>query len=111
MEFVGLDSAVGIATRYGLDGPGFESQWGWGEIFYTRSHQSRGPSSLLYNGYEVLYLTVKRPRRVADHRPPLGPGSVWVKLYICPPPTSVPAWHVTTQLYLELWKFMEKQTF
>jgi hypothetical protein len=25
---VGRDSAVGIATRYGLDGPGMESQWG-----------------------------------------------------------------------------------
>jgi len=22
------DSSVGIATRYGLDGPGIESQWG-----------------------------------------------------------------------------------
>ena len=27
----GRDSAVGIATRYGLDGPGIESRWG-GEI-------------------------------------------------------------------------------
>ena len=26
------DSSVGIATRYGLDGPGIESRWG-GEIF------------------------------------------------------------------------------
>jgi hypothetical protein len=25
---VGRDSAVSIATRYGLDGPGIESQWG-----------------------------------------------------------------------------------
>ena len=25
---MGLDSSVGIATRYGLDGPGFESKWG-----------------------------------------------------------------------------------
>jgi hypothetical protein len=24
---VGRDSAVGIATRYGLDGPGIESRW------------------------------------------------------------------------------------
>jgi hypothetical protein len=24
------DSSVGIATRYGLDGPVFESRWGWG---------------------------------------------------------------------------------
>ena len=25
---MGRDSSVGIATRYGLDGPGMESQWG-----------------------------------------------------------------------------------
>jgi hypothetical protein len=25
---VGRDSVVGIATRYGLDGPGIESRWG-----------------------------------------------------------------------------------
>jgi hypothetical protein len=25
---VGRDSSVGIATRYGLDGPGIESRWG-----------------------------------------------------------------------------------
>jgi hypothetical protein len=30
MDFVkmGRDSVVGIATRYGLDGPGIESRWG-----------------------------------------------------------------------------------
>ena len=27
-EIVSLDSSVGIATRYGLDGPVIESQWG-----------------------------------------------------------------------------------
>ena len=25
---MGWDSSVGIATRYGLDGPGIESRWG-----------------------------------------------------------------------------------
>jgi len=25
---VGRDSSVGIATRYGMDGPGIESRWG-----------------------------------------------------------------------------------
>ena len=28
MNGVGRDSAVGIATGYGLDGPGIESRWG-----------------------------------------------------------------------------------
>jgi hypothetical protein len=27
-EAVGRDSSVGVATRYGLDGPGIESLWG-----------------------------------------------------------------------------------
>jgi hypothetical protein len=28
LRIVGRDSSVGIATRYGLDGPGIESRWG-----------------------------------------------------------------------------------
>ena len=40
------DSAVGIATRYGLDGPGIESQWG--EIFRTRPDRPWDPPSLPY---------------------------------------------------------------
>ena len=32
---MGRDSSVGIATRYGLDGPGIESRWG-GEVFCIR---------------------------------------------------------------------------
>ena len=32
--YVGRDSSVGIATRYGMDGPGIESRWGGG-IFRT----------------------------------------------------------------------------
>jgi hypothetical protein len=28
MFFVGWDSSVGIATRYRMDGPGIEYQWG-----------------------------------------------------------------------------------
>jgi hypothetical protein len=45
------DSSVGIATRYGLEGPGIESRWG--EIFRTDPDRLRGPPSLLYNGYRV----------------------------------------------------------
>jgi hypothetical protein len=46
------DSSVGIATRYGLDGPGIESRWA--EIFRTYPDRLRGPPSLLYNGYRVF---------------------------------------------------------
>jgi hypothetical protein len=54
---VGRGSSVGIATGYGLDGPGIESRWG--RYF---SHTSRpGPGS---------FPGVKRPDRGADHPPP-----------------------------------------
>ena len=38
----GRDSSVGIATRYGLDGPGIESQWGRG--FPHPSRPALGPT-------------------------------------------------------------------
>jgi hypothetical protein len=46
------DSSVGIATRYGLEGPGIESRWG--DIFRTYPDRLRCPPSLLYNGYRVF---------------------------------------------------------
>ena len=46
-----LGSVVGIATGYGLDGPGIESRWGGGgEIFRTCPDRP----ILLYNGYRVF---------------------------------------------------------
>jgi hypothetical protein len=45
-------SSVGIATRYGLEGPGIESRWG--KIFRTYPDRLRGPPSLLYNGYRAF---------------------------------------------------------
>jgi len=53
------DSSVGIATRYGLDGPGIESRWG-GEIFPHRPDRLRGPPSLLYNGYRDPFSAIER---------------------------------------------------
>jgi len=44
--------SVGIATRYGLDGPGIESRRG--EIFCTCPDRPWGPPSLLYNRYGVF---------------------------------------------------------
>jgi hypothetical protein len=72
---VGRDSAVGIATRYGLDGRGIEFQWG--EIFRT-----------LQTGPEV-----KRPERGVDH-PPSYSAKVKerVQLYLYSP--SGPSWPV-----------------
>ena len=48
----GRDSSVGIATRYGLHGPGIESRWG--RDFPHPSRPPWGPHSLLYNGYRVF---------------------------------------------------------
>jgi len=45
--FCGPGRVVGIATGYGLDGPG------GGEIFRTCPDRPWGPRSLLYNGYRI----------------------------------------------------------
>ena len=60
----GPDSAVGIATGYGLDDSGIESRWG--EIFRTSPDQPWGPTSLLYNGYRLFPWGKERPRGAAD---------------------------------------------
>jgi hypothetical protein len=64
----GPGNSVGIATGYGLDGPGIESRW-W-QDFHTCPDQSWGPPSLLYNGYWVFPADKVRPGRAADHSPP-----------------------------------------
>jgi hypothetical protein len=45
-------STVGVATGYGMDGPGIESRWS--EIFRTCPDRPCGLPSLLYNGYRVF---------------------------------------------------------
>jgi hypothetical protein len=62
--------SVGIATDYGMDGPGIESRWG-DEIFRTCPGQPWDPPSLLYNGYRVFPMGKERLRRDADPPPPL----------------------------------------
>jgi len=41
------------------------------EIFPIRPGRPWGPPSLLYNGYRVSFLGIKRPARGADHPPPI----------------------------------------
>ena len=53
IHFGSRDSSVGIATRYGLQGPGIQSRWG-DDIFHTRPERPWGPPNLLYNGYRVF---------------------------------------------------------
>jgi hypothetical protein len=50
-----VETSVGIAARYGLDGPGIESRLGGGgEIFRTCPDRPWVPPSLLHNGYLVF---------------------------------------------------------
>ena len=59
---------IGIATGYGLDGPGIEYRWG--EIFRTRPDRPWSQPSLLYNGHRVFPGGKERPGRDADPSPP-----------------------------------------
>jgi hypothetical protein len=61
----GRDSVVGIATRYGLDGPGIESRWG--RDFSQPSRPALGPTQPPINGYWFSFPGVKRPGRGVDH--------------------------------------------
>jgi hypothetical protein len=46
---------------------------GGGQIFRTCPDRPWGPPGLLYNGYRVSFLAVKRPGRGANHPPYLVP--------------------------------------
>jgi hypothetical protein len=48
------DSSVGIATFYGLEGPGVESRLEWARFFRTRPDRPWGPHILLYKGYRIF---------------------------------------------------------
>jgi hypothetical protein len=64
---VGRDSSVGIATRYGLDGPAIESRrGGGGEIFHNHPP---APYTMITGSFPG----VKRPVRGFDHPPHLAP--------------------------------------
>ena len=70
IKYTGRDSSVGIATRYGLDGPGIESRWG---ARFSPPAQTGpvGPPSRLYNGYRV-FLRGKAAGGGADTHPHLA---------------------------------------
>ena len=88
---MGRVSSVGLATRYGMDGPGIEPRWG-GEIFRTRPDRPWGPSSLLYNGYWV-FPGIKRLGRVVDHLPPSS-AEVKERIELCIYSPYGPSWPV-----------------
>jgi hypothetical protein len=63
----GWDSSVGIATGYGLDGPGIEFRH-----FRILPDPPWGPPILLYNAYRP-FPGLKWPGRGVDHPPPSSP--------------------------------------
>jgi hypothetical protein len=67
--FVGRDSSVGIAIRYGLDSSGIEFRWKQG--FPQPSRQAMGPTQPppSHNAYRVTFQGVKQPGRGVNHPP------------------------------------------
>jgi hypothetical protein len=68
VRYRGRDSSVGIATGYGLDGPGIESRWGARFFAYVKTGPGAHPASCTMG--TGSFPGVKRPGRGADHPPP-----------------------------------------
>ena len=80
----GRDSSVGIATRYGLVGPGMESRWG--RDFPHPSGPALGPTHPPIQWVPGLSSGVKQPGRGVDHPPPSRTElKERVEVYICSP--------------------------
>jgi hypothetical protein len=65
---VGRNSSVDKTTRYGPDGPGFES-W-WEARFSTQVHKSPGAHPASYIIGTISLMRAKRLGRGVDHPPP-----------------------------------------
>jgi hypothetical protein len=65
------DVSVGIATRYGLDGPGMESRWG--AKFSAPVQTGPGTHPASYTMGTGSFQGVKRPQRGVDNHPNLAP--------------------------------------
>jgi hypothetical protein len=65
---LGRDSVVGIATHYGLDGPGIEFQWKGGDFPYP-SGTYIGPRHLFIQRAPTLSPGVKRQWSGVKHPP------------------------------------------
>ena len=62
------DGSVGIATRYGLDGPGIETRWEARFSAPIKTAPAAHPAS--YTTGTLSIPEVKRPGRGADHPSP-----------------------------------------
>ena len=101
---MGRGSSVGIATRYGLDGPGIEFRWGGGdEIFRTRQDLPWGPPTMGTGPF----LGAKLPGRGVDH-PTLYRAEVKERVGLCLNSTSGPSWPVLGCTFLLLLLHLKK---
>ena len=79
-----LDSSVGIATRFGLDGPGIESRWG--RDFPHLSRPALRPTQPPIQWVKGSFPGVKRPGRGVDHPPPSSAEvKIKVEIYLYSP--------------------------
>ena len=84
-QIKGRDSSVGIASLYGLDGPGIESRWG-GRDFPHPSRPALGPTQFPVQMGTGSFLGVMRPGRDATHPlPSKCRGHERVGLYLYSP--------------------------
>ena len=80
-EAMGRDRVVGIATRYGLDGPGIDTRGGRHSVPVQTGPGAYPASCTMGTG---SFPGVKRPGRVTNHPPPSkcrGHERVWLYLY------------------------------
>ena len=80
-------SSVGIATRYGLDGPGIESRWG--RDFPHPSRPALGPTQPPIQWIQFLLPGVERPGGGVDHSPHLVPRLKKELIHTSTPPLSL----------------------
>ena len=75
------DSVVGIATRYGLDGSGIESRWGWD--FPRLARLAPGPTHHPINGCCAFFPRVKWLECGVDY-PPLPNAEIKERVELYP---------------------------
>jgi len=86
---LGRDSSVGIATRYGLEGPGVESRWG--REFPVQTDPVAHPTSYRMGTGSLPW--VKLPRHGVDH-PHTSSADVKERVELYLYSTCGPSWSV-----------------
>ena len=83
----GRDSSVSIATSYGVDGPGIESQWGAGFSALVQTGPRAHPAA--YTMGSGSFSAVKRPGRGVDNPPHPAPKLKKGQSYTSTPPLDL----------------------